>query len=115
VLGVQEVGDPEALDDLRQLLEGDWHAEVSEFPDGRGIRESFLSRMAIGDVEQLREFPDGLRPVQVDDDDTTIAEMGRGALPGAASGRESRAATGTARKRVWVKEYGTRDRPDQPR
>jgi hypothetical protein len=33
VLAVQEVGDPEALEDLRERLDGDWHAETSEFPD----------------------------------------------------------------------------------
>jgi hypothetical protein len=40
----------------------------------------FLSRLALGDVEQVSEFPDGLAPVQVDDEGTTMAEMGRGAL-----------------------------------
>jgi hypothetical protein len=53
---------------------------VSLFPDDRGIRVGFLSRLALGDVEQLREFAPGLEPVQVDDEGTTLAEMGRGAL-----------------------------------
>jgi endonuclease/exonuclease/phosphatase family metal-dependent hydrolase len=80
ILAVQEVGDPEALEDLRDRLEGDWLAESSELPDRRGIRVGFLSRLALGDVEQVSEFPDGLAPVQVDDEGTTMAEMGRGAL-----------------------------------
>jgi endonuclease/exonuclease/phosphatase family metal-dependent hydrolase len=80
VLAVQEVGDPEALEDLRGRLDGEWFAESSALPDGRGIRVGFLSRLAFGEVEQLREFPDGLAPVQVDDEGTTIAEMGRGVL-----------------------------------
>jgi endonuclease/exonuclease/phosphatase family metal-dependent hydrolase len=80
VLAVQEVGDPEALEDLGERLAGDWLAESSELPDGRGIRVGFLSRLGLGEVEQLREFPDGLVPVQVDDEGATMAEMGRGAL-----------------------------------
>jgi hypothetical protein len=31
-------------------------------------------------IALISEFPDGLAPVQVDDDGTTMAEMGRGAL-----------------------------------
>jgi endonuclease/exonuclease/phosphatase family metal-dependent hydrolase len=80
ILAVQEVGDPEALEDLRERLDGNWVAQSSELPDGRGIRVGFLSRLALGNVEQVSEFPDGLAPVQVDDEGTTMAEMGRGAL-----------------------------------
>ena len=79
MLAVQEVGDPEALEDLREHLEGDWHTETSEFPDGRGIRVGFLSRLALAEVEQLRAFPERLAPVQVDDEGATLAEMGRSA------------------------------------
>jgi endonuclease/exonuclease/phosphatase family metal-dependent hydrolase len=80
VLAVQEVGDPQALEDLRERLDGDWFAESSELPDGRGIRVGFLSRLALGEVTQLRRFADGLEPIQVDDQGTTMDEMGRGAL-----------------------------------
>jgi endonuclease/exonuclease/phosphatase family metal-dependent hydrolase len=66
--------------DLGERLDGDWVAQSSELPDGRGIRVGFLSRLALGNVEQLHQFPDGLAPVQVDDQGTTMAEMGRGAL-----------------------------------
>jgi hypothetical protein len=79
VLAVQEVGDPDALRDLIGLLTGSWHSELAD-PDGRGIRVGFLSRLPMTDVEQIRAFPDGLGPVQVDDDGTTIAELGRPAL-----------------------------------
>ncbi len=58
VLAIQEVGDPEALEDLRERLDGDWHTETSEFPDARGIRVGFLSRLALTEVEQVREFPE---------------------------------------------------------
>lgn len=80
VLAVQEVGDPEALADLRERLGDDWRAESSKFPDGRGIRVAFLSRLELGEVEHRRKFPRELAPVQVDDEGATIAEMGRGAL-----------------------------------
>jgi endonuclease/exonuclease/phosphatase family metal-dependent hydrolase len=80
VLAVQEVGDPAALEDLRERLDGDWRAESSELPDGRGIRVGFLSRLELGEIGQLREFPEGLSPVQVDDQGTTMAEMGRGVV-----------------------------------
>src|SRR5689334_18939233 len=43
VLAVQEVGQPEALEDLRAQLGGGWHAIASSHPDGRGIRVGFLS------------------------------------------------------------------------
>jgi endonuclease/exonuclease/phosphatase family metal-dependent hydrolase len=80
VLAVQEVGDLDAFEDLRGRLDGDWHAETSEFPDERGIRVGFLSRRALRRVEDVREFPSLLEPVQVDDEETKVHEMGRGAL-----------------------------------
>jgi endonuclease/exonuclease/phosphatase family metal-dependent hydrolase len=80
VLAVQEVGDPAALEDLRGRLEGEWRTVTSEFPDERGIRVGFLSRRALRRVEQVREFPSLLEPVQIDDEETKVHEMGRGAL-----------------------------------
>lgn len=80
VLAVQEVGGPEALEDLAARLDGDWRTEVSEIPDGRGIRVGFLSQRAMQKVEQIHEFPDGLEPIQVDDAGTALGAMGRGAL-----------------------------------
>ncbi len=79
VLAVQEVGEPEALADLVDRLGGTWHTALAE-PDGRGIRVGVLSRLALGDLEQVVDFPDKLRPVQVDDDGTAMREMGRPAL-----------------------------------
>jgi endonuclease/exonuclease/phosphatase family metal-dependent hydrolase len=80
VLAVQEVGDPEALADLARRLEGEWRTQLSDFPDERGIRVGFLSRRAMQRVEHVHEFPDRLDAVQVDDDGTRLAAMGRGAL-----------------------------------
>src|SRR5215218_6066769 len=59
VLAVQEVGDPAALQDLRERLDGDWHSELSAQPDARGIRVGFLSRYALRDVGAIRAFPAG--------------------------------------------------------
>ncbi|HET6918439.1 MAG TPA: hypothetical protein VFI46_03130, partial [Jiangellaceae bacterium] len=79
MLAVQEVGDPDALGDLTARLDGTWHTALAD-PDGRGIRVGVLSRRPVSVVEQVRAFPDLLGPVQVDDDGTTINELGRPAL-----------------------------------
>jgi endonuclease/exonuclease/phosphatase family metal-dependent hydrolase len=80
VLAVQEVGSSEALDDLVARLEGEWHVALSQFPDRRGIRVGFVSRPAFDDVEDVRDFPPLLRPVQVDDEGATIEAANRGVL-----------------------------------
>jgi endonuclease/exonuclease/phosphatase family metal-dependent hydrolase len=76
VLAVQEVGDPDALADLAGRLDGYAHTALAE-PDGRGIRVGFLSRLALTDTREVAGFPDGLRPVQVDDTDQNVATVGR--------------------------------------
>lgn len=80
VLAVQEVGNLDALEDLRTRLAGTWHSAVSEHPDPRGIRVGFLSRLELADVEQVHAFPERLLPVQVNDDGGMGSSMGRGAL-----------------------------------
>ena len=80
VLGVQEVGDPHALADLAERIEGEWHTEVSEYSDTRGIRVGFMSRLDLDDVEHVLDFPEALVPIQVDDQGTAASRMGRGAL-----------------------------------
>lgn len=80
VLGVQEVGDPEALDDLVALLDDDWHVALSRHPDSRGIRVGVLSRLPLREVADTPTFPQKLRPVQADDAGTTVAAAGRGFL-----------------------------------
>lgn len=79
VLAVQEVGQPEALQDLADAAGGDWHTATAD-PDGRGIRVGFLSRLQLADTTQVAAFPDMLRPIQVDDTTATISAMGRPAL-----------------------------------
>ncbi|MFE0176469.1 endonuclease/exonuclease/phosphatase family protein [Streptomyces sp. NPDC059002] len=78
VLGVQEVGDPAALDDLAGMLEGDWHVTLSEHPDDRGIRVGFLTTLPVFVIADQIAFPDRLLPVQTDDSGRTVSRAGRG-------------------------------------
>ena len=80
VLAVQEVGQPEALADLVDLLGGSWTAVLSEHPDARGIRVGFLSTVEPVSTAQVVDFPGGLRPIQKGDAATdSSAAMGRAA------------------------------------
>ncbi|MFC7339823.1 endonuclease/exonuclease/phosphatase family protein [Saccharopolyspora griseoalba] len=76
VLAVQEVGDPDALDDLVGRLPGRWHTALAA-PDGRGIRVGFLSRSPLADAEEVAEFPAELPDVQISDDGETTRRMSR--------------------------------------
>jgi len=80
LLGVQEVGDPEALADLTGLLDGEWHIALSEHPDHRGIRVGFLSRPEPRVLADTIAFPEKLRPVQSADSGEPEAHAGRGVL-----------------------------------
>jgi endonuclease/exonuclease/phosphatase family metal-dependent hydrolase len=80
LLGVQEVGDPEALEDLAGMLDDDWHVALSGHPDSRGIRVGFLSRTAVKVLADTAALPAELRPLQVDDSGTTVTRAGRGFL-----------------------------------
>ncbi|AXE85145.1 endonuclease/exonuclease/phosphatase family protein [Streptomyces sp. Go-475] len=80
LLGVQEVGDPEALKDLAGMLDDDWHVALSEHADSRGIRVGFLSRAPLTVVADTAAFPAGLRPVQADDSGLAVGQAGRGLL-----------------------------------
>ncbi|MEU3269596.1 endonuclease/exonuclease/phosphatase family protein [Saccharomonospora sp. NPDC006951] len=79
VLAVQEVGQPEALGDLVERLDGTWHTELAE-PDSRGIRVGFVSRLRLSAPRQVSKYPEPLPAVQVDDDGDTTDRMGRPAL-----------------------------------
>ncbi|MGX1909166.1 endonuclease/exonuclease/phosphatase family protein [Streptomyces phaeochromogenes] len=80
LLGVQEVGDPEALEDLAAMLDGDWHIALSEHPDSRGIRVGFLSRPKPRKITDTNAFPEPMRAVQSDDDSEPVSRTGRGIL-----------------------------------
>lgn len=84
VLALQEVGDEQALDDLRASLDaatGDgWTSRASRAPDSRGIRVAVLTTRDVLTTEDVTALPDRLQPVQVDDAGTQVDQMGRGAL-----------------------------------
>ncbi|WP_425835200.1 endonuclease/exonuclease/phosphatase family protein [Streptomyces fractus] len=80
LLGVQEVGDPAALDDLAQLLDGRYTATLSQYPDERGIRVGFLADVGVNVVADTAAFPEAVRPVQVDDGGRMAERAGRGVL-----------------------------------
>lgn len=57
VLALQEVGSPESFADLNARLENRYpHFQLSGFPDGRGIRVGFLSKLEIQDSEDISKF-----------------------------------------------------------
>ncbi len=81
VLAVQEVGNPDALADLAERAGGGWHCVTAGVEPGqRPIRVGYLSRLPLTDVAEVTRFPPELRPIQVDDDGTRLAVMGRPAL-----------------------------------
>ena len=60
VVALQEIGGPEPVNDLQQALGTYPHAAVSAFPDGRGIRVAFLSKLALaGEPVDIVELPPG--------------------------------------------------------
>ena len=63
VIALQEVGSPEALDDLLVRVGGDWQVRTAA-GDARGIRVAFASRLPIVADRQIRDRPPGLRAVQ---------------------------------------------------
>ncbi|MEU1176079.1 endonuclease/exonuclease/phosphatase family protein [Streptomyces sp. NPDC005820] len=80
VLGVQEVGEPEALADLLETVGGTWHVALSALPDGRGIRVGVISRTPLEVLADTRAFPPKVRPVQSDDSGAVSDGAGRGFL-----------------------------------
>lgn len=58
VLALQEIGSPESFNDLNERLENKYpHFQLSKFPDTRGIRVGFLSKLEIQDSEDISQFP----------------------------------------------------------
>ncbi len=80
LLGVQEVGDPGALEDLAGMLDDDWHVALSSHADSRDIRVGFLSRTELTVVADTAAFPPRMLPVQADDTGLTASQVGRGFL-----------------------------------
>jgi Ca2+-dependent lipid-binding protein len=65
-------------------------------PDARGIRVGFLTKSALTKVEEISDFPDGLSPVQVDDEGGTIEQMGRSAHVSEKAARRSTSSQSTS-------------------
>jgi len=80
VVALQEVGDAGALGDLVDRLDGQWHTELSNAPDGRGIAVAFVSRLAMTDRQDVVALPDDLAGGRTDDAGGTLTRLGRGAL-----------------------------------
>jgi len=85
IVGLQEIGSPEAFEDLQQAAGGPFaHAALSSFPDRRGIRVGFLSRYPIEESEDIVDFPSGpalrIEDVGPDGEAVSVTRMGRGAL-----------------------------------
>ncbi|GCD92673.1 endonuclease [Embleya hyalina] len=80
LLGVQEVGNPDALQDLVARLDGTWHTELSAHPDGRRIRVGFLSRHPLTVTADVTAFPSQFAPLQTADTGAPLNAMGRGGL-----------------------------------
>ncbi|MFJ8744271.1 endonuclease/exonuclease/phosphatase family protein [Embleya sp. NPDC127516] len=80
LLGIQEVGNPDALADLVGLLPGRWHSALSAHPDGRGIRVGFIARTPLITVADVTAFPALFAPVQTQDTGAPASGMGRGGL-----------------------------------
>jgi hypothetical protein len=82
VVGVQEVLDPNALEDLRRALGAGRHAAASGAPDDprHPIRVGFLSKLPLGGPRDVVELPVQLYPIQQDDTAAAgVHRMGRGA------------------------------------
>jgi len=81
LVGLQEVGDPESFDALLVALGAGWSGMLAtHFDPSHAIRVGWLTRGELSAVEEVVDLPAELTPVKVEDDGTTITQLGRGAL-----------------------------------
>lgn len=85
VVAVQEVGDEDAFAALIDALGSGWAGELStqfatQFATPHTIRNGILSRLPIKTVSEHDAIPSELQGVPVDDNQTALTAMGRGAL-----------------------------------
>jgi aldo/keto reductase family protein/endonuclease/exonuclease/phosphatase family protein len=81
LLALQEVGDEQPFEALRNKLVAGWTGVLStHFETPHTIRVGWLSPGDLSDVEEVVHLPAALSPVEVADDGTTLARLGRGAL-----------------------------------
>lgn len=85
VIALQEIGSEKAFDALKNALGDAYpHRQLSTFPDRRGIRVGFFSRLEIEDHEDLADFSEGVLSsvpgLDSSGDPKPVTAMGRGAL-----------------------------------
>lgn len=81
VVAVQEVGDEDAFAALIDALGSRWAGELStRFATPHTIRNGIVSRLPIETVTEHDAIPDELSGVPVNDNQTALTAMGRGAL-----------------------------------
>jgi hypothetical protein len=81
LLAVQEVGDEQSFQALRAALGAGWTGVLStQVETPHTIPVGWLSPGDLSDVTEVVELPAALSPVKVDDDGTTLTQLGRGAL-----------------------------------
>jgi endonuclease/exonuclease/phosphatase family metal-dependent hydrolase len=81
LLGVQEIGDPKTFADFQRRLRDQYpYTALSNFPDIRGIRVGYLSRLPLVELREMSEFPKTSLVHLADSDGTPILKMGRGLL-----------------------------------
>lgn len=85
VVAMQEVGGEEPLFDLQQALDPLYpHRASSSFPDSRGIRVAFLSKLPIQERIDIVDFPPGpaltIQDITANGGTVPITRLGRGAL-----------------------------------
>lgn len=81
VVGLQEVGSEETFAELSHRLQPDYpHAELSEHPDGRGIRVGFISKFPLSNRDELVNFPATALSDVTNGEGGILRRLGRGAL-----------------------------------
>src|SRR4051812_42530498 len=81
LLAVQEVGDEVAFAALRDRLGAGWSGALStHFEASHTIRVGWLSPGPLSDAEEVVDLPAALAPVKVEDNGTTMTQLGRGAV-----------------------------------
>lgn len=80
IVALQEIGTPQAAEDLRAALGEPWQAVVSTHPDRRGIRVAVLARHPLTEEAQIVALPQAGLPAVPDVDGGTLTHLGRGAV-----------------------------------
>jgi len=122
LLALQEVGDEESFEALRDALGARWTAALStHFETPHTIRVGWLSPGDLSEVEEFVDLPAALSPVKVEDDGTTITQLGRGALAvtyTAAAGTQVRAMTAHLKSKLLTfpgHRFDTNDEAERAR